>query len=107
MNNSTAIAIKIDIDNEGLEYNEVKNFLRNIKKNKKILLNDITIEYEADLWDLSNINPSNIGNSKNRFCFSEIPATYMPLIKDYILINLLEGNKKIQTLYTQFTILRI
>ena len=106
MNNSTAIAIKIDIDNEGLEYNEVKNFLRNIKKNKKILLNDITIEYEADLWDLSNINPSNIGNSKNRFCFSEIPATYMPLIKDYILINLLEGNKKIQTLYTQFTILR-
>ena len=45
MNNSTAIAIKIDIDNEGLEYNEVKNFLRNIKKNKKILLNDITIEH--------------------------------------------------------------
>ena len=44
MNNSTAIAIKIDIDNESLEYNEVKNFLRNIKKNKKILLNDITMK---------------------------------------------------------------
>lgn len=101
-----ALAIKVNDSNVDFENNSVSDFLENIKRNKRILLNDITIDYETDYWDLSDINKNNVGKSKSKFNFSNIPIPYKSLVKDYVIINILEGDKKIQTVYREFLELR-
>lgn len=84
------------------ENNNVKDFINNVKERNLLPIDKLKIFYSSDLWDFSEYRNTNLNISYFRFDFSEIASCYKEDVKNYVLINIIEGRHKISIIKSNF-----
>ncbi len=100
----------INVSNLDLEFtypcnfnqNNISSFIDEIKKIDKLPFSKGEFYYSQDSWDFSPYTSLNLTKRTLRFNFKLSPRSFISDIKNYVLLRILEGKLKVQTIFQEF-----
>lgn len=99
-NINTTIAVDHMDDNAFVS--NIESFIKQVKEKNKLPLHGVDICFFDDLWDFTSVKNINMDNVYFRFNFSKAPGVFKNILKEFVLILLLENHDKINAIYTKF-----
>lgn len=87
----------------GFDKKDVNGFIANIKKQNLLPLDNLKIYYYDDYWDFSGFQKTNTNPSLFHFDFEKVPECFKEDLKNFVLISIIEGRKKIGAIHNDFT----
>lgn len=85
---------------------DTNSFIENVKKRDVLPFDKLSICYSDNLWDFSGYRKQNKSISWYRFDFAKVPICFRESLKNYVLINIIEGRKKINVINSEFDVLQ-
>lgn len=104
-NGNTAInSIGVDFLPEQYDFDQtdIGGFIKNVKERNLLPFDKLTIFYGDDFWDFRGVAKTNISISSFRFDFGKVDASFRDELKNYVLISIIEGRRKINIINSQF-----
>ena len=83
--------------------NDANGFIINVKERNLLPLDKLQIYYMDDFWDFSGYQKNNTSISHYHFDFSNAKDCFKDELKNYVLICVVEGRKKINVIKANFT----
>lgn len=74
---------------------DIVAFLNNIKQQNRLPLNNVEVYYHDNIWDFWGLTTANLAKSTFRLDFQKCPVEFRDILKDYVLICILEGRNKV------------
>ena len=104
-NGSVAIdSIGVDFLPEQYDFDQtdIGSFIKNIKEQNKLPFDKLTIFYSDDFWDFEGFTETNIPLASFRFDFEKVDECFKDELKNYVLISIIEGRRKLNIINSQF-----
>ena len=94
---------QLNVEHIPLNTTHAEHYITYVKKLNRLPVEGVEIYYSDIIWDFSEYFNYNKSRSRVMFNFGRIPKIFIEMVKDYILIKLLENRIKIQSLVTEFS----
>jgi integrase len=89
-------------DSFEININAGESFIIQLKEVDILPFNKGMILYSMNIWDFSEYTQRNIDKSLLKFNFKLVVEDFIDDAKNYVLINIIENKKKVQTIYHDF-----
>lgn len=104
-NGSVAIdSIGVDFLPEQYDFDQtdIGGFIKNVKEQNRLPFDKLTIFYSDDFWDFEGFTKTNIPLSSFRFDFGKVDVCFKDELKNYVLVSIIEGRRKLNIINAQF-----
>lgn len=81
---------------------DIGSFIKNVKEQNRLPFDKLTIFYTEDYWNFEGYTKTNLSLSSFRFNFGKVDVCFRDELKNYVLISIIEGRKKINIINYQF-----